>query len=374
MRSLVFLAAAVAPSLAAAPFPTNNDPTRQIRFDAPADADARREELIRFIWPEGMPSESPNVTEGVAPPSELATVEASLIERIDRLDCQIADWDLWMTVYVLHPARAERAERLALVQQGHAHDLGGGVDRTIAYLLSEGLTVATMQMPLAGWNVDHDGRLASGLEFDFAEQLTRGHNEVFAELAETIDGQAFRFFLEPIVETVNWQTRRAPGAEVAMIGLSGGGWTTSMAAAVDVRIDVSIPVAGSSPLYHRNVDPGSRGDAEQYYEPLYNEDVAADGSGGGVATWLEIYALGGYGPGRKQVMVTNLGDTCCFSGTFADEFKEIVREKVASLGDGAWEYYRDESHAEHKISDHLLAEIVRPALGLGGEPTIEDAE
>lgn len=365
----------LAPRLAAGQLPTNNDPARQIRFDSPEQADAKRAELIRFIWPAGLPRDLPTVVEGVAAPAPLATIDAGLYDRIDRLEVAIADWDFTMTVYVLHPSNRAAAERLAIVQQGHAHEMIGGVDRTIAYLLQEGLTVAAMQMPLAGWNTDHDGALPGGAAFDFQDQLTRGHNEIFAELADQVGGQAFRFFLEPIVETINWHETRPGRGDAIMIGLSGGGWTTSMAAALDTRIAVSIPVAGSSPLYHRNADPGSRGDAEQYYEPLYDEDIAADGSGGGVATWLEIYALGGYGPGRRQVMVTNLGDTCCFSGTFADDFKEIVRDRVAALGAGAWDYYRDESHAEHQISDHVLSTIVRPALGLTGEPkTTEENE
>ena len=58
---------------------------------------------------------------------------------------------------------------------------------------------------------------------------------------------------------------------------------------------MSLPVGGSAPLYVRNSDASSRGDTEQVYAPLYAEDIADDGSGGGVATWLEIYALGAYG-------------------------------------------------------------------------------
>ena len=308
------------------------------------------------------------MTEDVAAPPQLALLDASLVERVHRLDASIADWDFTMTVYVLHPTNRSAAERLAIVQQGHSHEMGGGIDRTIAYLLQEGLTVAAMQMPLAGWNVHRDGRLPGGKRFHFQDQLTGGHNEMFAQLADEVGGEAFRFFLEPVVETINWQRRRAPGGDVSMIGLSGGGWTTSMAAALDTRIAVSVPVAGSSPLYHRNADPGSRGDAEQIYAPLYDENIAPDGSGGGVATWLEIYALGGYGAGRRQIMATNFGDTCCFSGDFANDFKDLVAERTTELGAGAWEYYRDDTHAEHKISDHLLREIVRPALGLTGAP------
>jgi hypothetical protein len=137
-----------------------------------------------------------------------------------------------------------------------------------------------------------------------------------------------------------------------------------MMAAVDPRIKLSVPVAGSSPLYHRNTDAGSVGDAEQYYAPLYNENIAPDRTGGGVATWLEIYALGSYGPSRHQVQVTNLHDTCCFSGTFADSYKQIVTDKVTALGTGKFEYYRDDTHHSHAISSHVIDTVINPLFGI----------
>jgi hypothetical protein len=152
-----------------------------------------------------------------------------------------------------------------------------------------------------------------------------------------------------------------------MVGVSGGGGVTSMAAAIDPRIRLSFPVAGSAPLYSRNRDLASVGDAEQYYVPLYAEDIAADGTGGGVATWLEIYALGGYGAGRKQIMVTNLFDPCCFSGKFADTFRNIVASKVGALGAGTWEYHRDTTSTAHEISVNTLDTIVLPALLTTGQ-------
>ena len=42
-----------------------------------------------------------------------------------------------------------------------------------------------------------------------------------------------------------------------MIGLSGGGWTTTVAAAIDPRVGLSIPVAGSLPFDMRFQHPVS---------------------------------------------------------------------------------------------------------------------
>ena len=174
---------------------------------------------------------------------------------------------------------------------------------------------------------------------------------------------------------VNYFQSVTPNAgPVSMIGISGGGWTTSMAAAVDTRIKLSVPVAGSEPLYCRNADPASIGDTEQCYAPMYDENIAPNGSGGGVATWLEIYALGGYGEGRKQIMVTNLYDYY-FSGHFADSFKGIVSNVVSNeLGQGEWDYFLDDTHGsptnpEHIISPYVQTNVILPAMLSIPEPS-----
>jgi hypothetical protein len=159
-----------------------------------------------------------------------------------------------------------------------------------------------------------------------------------------------------------------PGGSVDMIGLSGGGWTTAMMAAIDQRIELSVPVAGTAPLYARNADPGGcLGDAEQNDTIMYSEDIRPDGSGGGIATWLEIHALGGFGDGRRQILVTNLYDFF-FPGRFADSFKDIVAETVSKrLGHGRWEYFLEDTHGDaghraHIVSPHVIEAIILKAL------------
>ena len=55
-----------------------------------------------------------------------------------------------------------------------------------------------------------------------------------------------------------------------MIGLSGGGWTTTVYAAIDPRIVKSIPVAGTLPLYLRGDHYNH--DLEQYV-PAHHKRV-----------------------------------------------------------------------------------------------------
>ena len=107
------------------------------------------------------------------------------------------------------------------------------------------------------------------------------------------------------------------------------------------------------------------GDLEQFYTPLYDENIAEDGSGGGIATWLEIYALGGIGKGRKQVMVTSQYDNCCFNGDpvkTVNTFKSIVSDAVEKSGHGEWDHRLDTTHHEHQISYWVLENVVEPNL------------
>ena len=60
-----------------------------------------------------------------------------------------------------------------------------------------------------------------------------------------------RYFLEPAVLTMNFAKAQGYG-DVYMAGLSGGGWSTTFASAIDKRIKGSFPIAGSVPCAMRN--------------------------------------------------------------------------------------------------------------------------
>lgn len=102
------------------------------------------------------------------------------------------------------------------------------------------------------------------------------------------------------------------------VGLSGGGWTTTVAAAVDPRITLSIPVAGSTPKFSTPLWPqwvpdlpegdgkgeGGGGDYEQMAErPMYS-----------AAGFVEMYVLAALEAGRHQLQMLHEWDNCCFRG------------------------------------------------------------
>ncbi len=154
--------------------------------------------------------------------------------------------------------------------------------------------------------------------------------------------ETLQVFLEPVVYILN-----AYGPAV-MVGLSGGGWTTHLMAAIDERIRLSIPVAGSLPLYARGSDDGEIGDREQTYAPIFGtEDSDGDGiedTATGVASWLEIYIMS-VDRGRRQVQVINVHDPCCFGGNAYLSYADFVEERAPG-----WSVWVDSTHEEHQIS------------------------
>ena len=354
-----------------AELPTNNDPTRQIRFASVEEAAARREKLIRFIWSDGLPDCQPTVTKNVgeaALKQHLKGVDRSLVKRIDRLELEVLG--IRSLAYLIHPAKSSDTARLAIVHAGHSRP-GDFIKRdyhdSIHLFLRQGFSAVMMHMPQRGWHDDATAELPNGKTPNVG--ISKGHAAIVnlpKQDSSVALGAGFRPFLEPVVACVNHWMRISDGVtDVLMIGLSGGGWTTHMAAAVDERICLSFPVAGSFPLYLRNNDRGSVGDLEQFFGPLYDENIARDGSGGGVATWLEIYALGGFGEGRRQVMVTAQHDSCCFRGDpekTVNTFRDVVADCVKLLGRGQWEHKLDTTHRGHMISSWIIREVVAPIV------------
>jgi hypothetical protein len=360
----------------------NFDPSKLVRFATSAQAEAKRQELIRYIWRDGLPVQTlPQVSVHIGREvftKDLTGLDGKLAASVDRLDATIAPYEFHSISYLVHPlATSVQSGRLVIVHSGHRQELTdwAGEDVLIDRLLSEGFTVLAMDLPLFGWNAKNitvkmpkGGGTVTLLPFD--------HQVMFDKLLPLLpgDGTIFRFFLEPEVQGVNYFLKTHPGGDVSMIGLSGGGWSTHMSAALDVRIKRSFPVAGSFPLYARySPFPTFSHDIEQFYAPLYREtDSNGDGitdTAAGVASWLEIYVLGGFGPGRRQTQILNYYDACCFFGDAFKTYIGFVSSKVRQLGQGEWDFHSDTTHKLHQISGDVLNRVIMPGLVGAGSAT-----
>lgn len=382
----VLLPSTYAPAAAGATRKTNEprlqnfDPSRLVRFATAPEAEAKREELIRFIWSSGLPRNtlpkaSTNVGAAVFS-GDLSGLDSKLALSVDRLEAEIVPYDFHSICYLVHPRAVDtNNRRMVIVNSGHRRGraFSYGVNEAANRFLSEGFNVLMTDMPLVGFNTNTTIVLPNGGgTTTIGKGGTSGHNEMFAKVAPVIEpgGAVFRFFLEPMVQGINYFLKTTPNAQdVSFVGLSGGGWSGHMLAALDTRIKQSFPIAGSYPLYCR--PPGMSHDAEQFYAPLYGEtDSNGDGipdTAAGVASWLEIYALGGYGPGRRQIQILNLYDSCCFSGDAFKTYTNFVSTVVRNLGEGEWSFYSDSSHSNHLISPIVLNRVIMP--GLAGAPS-----
>ncbi len=156
-----------------------------------------------------------------------------------------------------------------------------------------------------------------------------------------------KYFVEPVAIVLNYLEKNFDYSSVSMVGISGGGWTTTLAAAIDTRIEKSFPVAGSYPIYLRSNSQRDWGDYEQTVPEIYR-----------TVNYLELYILGSYGLHRKQLQVINQYDSCCFAGTKWETYKDIIIERVHELGTGEFELFLDATHREHLISEAAMSRIL----------------
>jgi hypothetical protein len=130
-----------------------------------------------------------------------------------------------------------------------------------------------------------------------------------------------RFFIEPTIRIIN----QFGATKVFMTGISGGGWTTTLVSAIDIRILVSAPTAGSLPFYVTNC-------ARDFEQLLPGLPKNCD--------YTNLYVLGTTG-GRTQVQFLNSSDGV-FSGNWISLFPNdyaIPTAFQASCVGGNWSRY-----------------------------------
>ena len=183
-------------------------------------------------------------------------------------------------------------------------------------------------------------------------------------------GSPWKYFIQPITDSLNYLADAtvaasvgfAPYTELDMLGLSGGGWTTVIVAAVDPRIRTSIQVAGSEPFDFWN---GYASQDELSLPALYR-----------VAAYRDLYVLGAAGQGRSQLQILNRHDDCCFCPGWAwgpadtwDEslrsYEAAVQARLAAMGDpGTFALEVDETSPRHQISRDALTRLILPRFSV----------
>jgi hypothetical protein len=325
--------------------PLAEDVLARVRARSPDSIAAMRHQLVAYIWKrDTLPTDAlpDEVAEGVVD-AEFADLPE--LRRIDRLKI-VMEHGRTSTVYLFHPAAPSGG--VFIYHEDHRGDFVLGKP-IIARALGLGHTVAALAMPMRGRNVSNEpvtlpgvGEIRLGLDHDSLAWL---EDETFSPI---------KLFLHPVLATVNHLERLFPGAPFAMAGQSGGGWTSTLYAAIDPRIKASFSVAGSLPLYLRGEPPlDSWGDFEQIHPPLYR-----------IAEYLDLYVMAAAGAGRRHLQVLNYYDPCCFRPDGARGYAPAIAQVLESLGyPGQYSLHIDRSHGRHGFSrvseDLIFAERLR---------------
>ena len=80
------------------------------------------------------------------------------------------------------------------------------------------------------------------------------------------------WFVRTQVVALNYSARQFAHEDVVMIGLSVGGWTMTLYAALDPRVRLSFPVAGTLPDYLREGVQGIGSSINPLLFPLCEDD------------------------------------------------------------------------------------------------------
>jgi hypothetical protein len=308
---------------------------------APEEIADRRSRLASLIWggegllPERLPD---RVESGIEDPRFTGLPG---LARIDRLLVEMP-YGLTSELYHFHAEREDGPP--VLYHEGHGSDFSRRRD-VIRALLSSGRSVIALSMPLNGRNNRPVVRTRRFGAF-------RVHRHDQLKLLDEMPGHPVRFFLDPVVAAVNHAEAEHGHPAVHMVGLSGGGWTTVLAAALDDRIGRSVSVAGTYPIFVRSRSRRDWGDWEETLPEVYS-----------IANYLELYVMGSHGEGRRLLMIVNEHDPCCHGGREYELFEGVVRDRVAALGPGSFDVFLDEGHRRHRISRKALGRIIQE---LGG--------
>ena len=332
------------------------DPATYIHINSVGDVATARSQLIDKVWPgTGVPTAAmPDavITEPGIPTDlsglGLNPTNVASIERIESTAGFLPNRQ-----YLISPtAINNKNDVLVILHQGHGLGASGyfygNFPNVANQLLAEGYHVNVMAMPVVGWHSDYGSTyLTSATTGETYGNQT--HDHLIAGFQEA-GLPELAPFAEPVTIAINYFVSQNPDYDyVAMTGLSGGGWTTEFVAALDERIRLSFPVAGSRPIPL----PGGAGIGEGEAQlPGIVPDT----------NYLDLYALGGLGTDRKQIKINNQFDNCCFNGTVdVDNYTPFLEAHVASLG-GDWTFVLDDSVAGHVISQDTLTNVILPAL------------
>jgi hypothetical protein len=322
-----------------------------INIQTSAQMDSLQHLIRQYIWPGGEDvfSTLAKSERNLAPENEFPeeyeedytrtkySAEFGHLKRVDKITLELKPGFNNVT-YLLHP-KIRNGFNIPIIYHG-GHDgifwedvylNNSGRPYSISvidFLLGKGFDVIAIEMPLCGANES-----PVSITEDSNTYLLRNHDDIFKLK------KPFYYFLEPVRKAMNFMERKYGCQQFVMIGLSGGGWTTTVYSAIDNRVVQSYEIAGSVPIPLRT-NPSDVGDKEQNFDDFYNR-----------FNYSTLYTLAAHGANRLHYQILNVDDNCCFDMDGNQYWVPFVQQKLAALGDpGSFYFYHDPFATMHKIS------------------------
>jgi hypothetical protein len=291
--------------------------------------------LINYLWPNSNTPFTIFPSKVETNISDVKYSDLSNLKQINEITITM-DHNLNSIAYLFLPTQSNN--ELMIYHQGHSGDFFNGKS-IIQKFLNDGYPVLALSMPLLGMNnqpiIENE---------NFGKIQLSSHNHF--QLIDNPTFSSMKYFVEPVIVSLNHISQNYNFQIFRMIGISGGGWTTTVVSAIDDRIKHSYSVSGSIPIFLRT-SPSDLGDYEQINSDFYN-----------IANYLELYILSSYGDDRRYIQIFNYYDPCCFSGDNYKIYVDIIRDKLKEIGSGYFFAYLDDTHLEHKISDFAIELII----------------
>jgi len=297
------------------------------------DINTKKENIISFVWKNnGFPDKALDFEKNV---TDNRYSDLKELLQIDKIEVDM-DYGVDSKAYLF--LAKDSNNKVIIYHQGHDGDFEKGKN-TIDFFVKNGYNVLAMSMPLQGMNekpiidIPHIGKI----KFFSHDQFRFLDNENFSSM---------KFFFEPIAISLNSMEENYEFDEYIFVGISGGGWTSTIYPTLDDRISKSFSVAGGLPIILRD-SIEDKGDYEQTLPEFYR-----------IANYFEFFIISSIGENRKHVQIFNEFDPCCYSGNKFEVYEEEIKTNIEKIGKGYFEIYLDSTHKEHKISEYSLNVIL----------------
>lgn len=254
------------------PKPNEKSISKNIKITSNEIALKKRNELIKLIWgKEKLPlKDFQNIEKNYYSKKYSSLKE---IKSIDKLS-YVIDNNISSTAFLFTPFTSNN--KAIIFHKGHAD---GGYfwsnKRTIKKFLKNGYTVVALSMPSLGVNEQRY------VEIDNIGFVKLDDHNKYKYLDRNEDSSALKYFVEPVIYSINHLTNTKKFEEISLVGISGGARTIDLVSAIDERTKNSFSIAGPLPLelenfiyckgnFYTNIVPYNSNHYEYHNEELLN--------------------------------------------------------------------------------------------------------